>query len=222
MRGTCYKTLKALRFSFQMIALFYHGQSNFSSDIQSVKIREEKINTASETKVLGVAIDSKFRFATQKAQANNTRKRKGNLMKPFVYAGLKMHTFRRILTTVIISKACYENHLWETDHSVKVYGMVKDILRHPYKPPEQTLTVMANIVPRDIQFKTKRLAVVKQLVISGDMEALINNTKSKLHNLFVADLVQPKGRGVKLEELTKDDFRKSVLMRYEKAQWLRE
>ena len=136
---------------------------------------------------------------------------KWDLLKPFIHAGLSASTTHKILTTVMLPGAFYVSHLWDIKNDLKIYNMVKEMMRIPYNPPEELLLAMASITPLKIRDTSSRLCILKQLIANNDTVCITNNTKSSLQKLFVADLVKLKGRGADITELTAKDLRKSEI-----------
>ena len=191
---------------------------NFNSNIDAPKINGENINKSTESKVLGVTIDSELKFQSQLEISRNSLQRKWNMLTPLIRAGLNVSTTRKLLNTVILPKALYGAHLWDTDCKISIYYYLKEMMHIPYNPPEITLTTLAQMVPSDIGYCEKRLVIVKQLIASNDSEIFTNMKRSKLQKLFLADITRLMGRGFSIPNLQASDFKHSATHKLRKKE----
>ena len=132
-------------------------------------------------------------------------------------------TARKILTHVILPAACYCDHIYDihVDGNIKLHDVLKTLLYAPYKPPEETLCLLADITPRDITGITQRLSILGQILRSGDTQLLQQNSKSKLQKRFSSYLIQLNGRGASFSSLTLEDLKASRVKKCSKSIWER-
>ena len=80
------------------------------------------------------------------------------MLKPLIYAGLCIMTAKKILTHVILPAVCYCDHNYDIDGNIKLHDVLKTLLHASYKPPEETLCLLADISlesPKDSQYLVK-------------------------------------------------------------------
>ena len=111
----------------------------FSGECRTPTIRGIQISKADETKVLGILLDNKLKFDSQLVSSVKKMKSMWARLKPFVFSNLNIECSRRIFLTVILPKACYLAHLWDTNHRISTYPYIKDMLRVPFRPPLEHL-----------------------------------------------------------------------------------
>jgi len=136
----------------------------FSGEANTPKLGNKAINKANEGKVLGLTIDSKLSFKTQIQSSKYSLTRKWSMLKPYIYGGLNICTARKIILTVILPKAAYLAHIWDTSKCLSIYNMLKDTLHVPFQPPSECLHVFASIPPLNILYLRSRLKLVKQIL----------------------------------------------------------
>ena len=100
----------------------------FAGTLVAPRLQQQSIQLSNETKVLGITIDSGLTFKTQKNIARGNLSIKWNMIITHLHAGLSMWTIRKILTAVIIPKACYGSHLWDRNHTISIYKRIKEML----------------------------------------------------------------------------------------------
>ena len=99
----------------------------------------EDINTAHSTRVLGITIDDNLTFQIHREESKGIIARKWNMLKPFIFTGLKPIATRKILNTVIIPKAYYNSFIWDENHTLSVHDCMKDLLGTSLNPPTEAL-----------------------------------------------------------------------------------
>lgn len=191
---------------------------NFNSDISILTVSQEVIRPTNETRVLGITVDKDLRFKTQHQQAKVSLKRKWGMIKPLLSAGLTAKTAKTILMSVIIPAACHGSHLWDSSSSISIYTEVKEMLRIPFNPPVESLFLVGNITPVDVNQSIQRMIVIHQLVSSGNLATLVENNKSKLQKVFLTDIRKLLGRHKSFSTITKDEVGSRNLRRYRKEE----
>ena len=109
----------------------------FAGALVTPRLQQQPIQLSDATKVLGITTNSGLPFKMQQNIARGNLSTKWNMITPHLHAGLSMWTNRKILTAVIIPKACYGSHLWDTNHTIPIYNQIKEMLRIPYNPSRQ-------------------------------------------------------------------------------------
>ena len=176
-------------------------------------ISNEDINTAHSTKVLGITIDDNLTFQIHREESKGIIARKWNMLKPFIFTGLKPIATRKILNTVIIPKAYYNSFIWDENHTLSVHYCMKDLLGTSLNPPTEALHQISRIptgrdlASRDI-YNYCRMAAGSLMLAT-----MLEYTRSKLQKRVQSHIVKIKGRNFSDNPLTSEDFRKSIIHR---------
>ena len=186
----------------------------FTGTLVAPLLQQQPIQLSEETKVLGITIDSGLNFKTQQNIARGNLSTKWNMIKPHIHAGLSMWTIRKILTAVIIPKACYGSHLWDRNHTISIYNQIKEMLRIPYNPSTELIHAISSVLPIDLLNRRKRLSTLRQLVITDNTDILQSNIRSSLYTQILTDVKALCGRKTSFGDITQGFLKKGKLNSY--------
>lgn len=161
------------------------------------------------TKALGITIDRSMKFTSQLEIARGSLIRKWNMLKPYINNGLNMTVTRKILTTVILPKACYGSHIWDQQQRLSIYQQLKDLLRVPYHPAQELLHALSGLLPLDLQHRRNRLSTLRQLITTDNIGILSSNSKSRLSIACLTDLKSIGGKEVTMTTATAGCLKRS-------------
>ena len=193
----------------------------FNGQINPPAIQGEMVQQATKTKVLGVIIEGNMSFKIQLEEAKSKASRKWNMLKSHIGAGMSMLATRKLLTTVIISKACYCAHLWDLNKEISMYNYLKETLRMSFKPPTEVVHRFANVQPMNIRYRHDRLSTIKQLMNTDNLDLLKSCSRSKLYTTFLSDIKALKDRQINMDNITLKDLNKTSIKRHCNATWKR-
>lgn len=163
-----------------------------------IYIGPQEIKVQDRTKVLGMTVDSTLKYQKQIEIAKAVLTRKWNMIKPFIYSGLRMETSRKILLSVILPKVFHSAHIWDPGgSSISIYSMLKDIANVPFFPPAPSLHVMTGVQPPAIMRIKALLSTAVQLhnsltpalqdypksKLAGSINAAVNACEKGGHNI---------------------------------------
>ena len=191
----------------------------FQGECDTPTLSGDKINSATNTKVLGITIDSKLAFKLQLATATQTLKSKWSLLKPFIFTNLSVTATRKILSSVILPKTCYLAHLWDTQIKFSIYSALKDMLRVPFFPPGEHLHVFSRIFPLPILYTYQRLNLAKQLLLHNDLNILEKYHKSPIAQSVKSDFLKYTGTRRLDDDQAIISFKKSQINKHIYKRW---
>ena len=194
----------------------------FRGNLDPLTLSGDTINPTNSSEVLGMVIDSHLSFKDQKAKADRILCTKWNMVLPFLYSGLSAQTARSILTKVILPKAFYNAHIWDTKDTLTVYKQLKSLLRAPFFPPIEMLNNLSGVLPMKLQHMANRLGLARQLVginddtlWSCDRSFLVTNTVHLIRKIKQMRLITR-------EEVYKSDLTKSKIKSHINREWERQ
>ena len=191
----------------------------FKGNIKTPELSHKAINMADETTVLGLTIDKDLKFSTQIGKARKSLECKWRALYPFIRHGLDIRTALHILKMVIIPKACYLAHLWDTRALLNFHTQIKCILHVPFNPPTECLNLFANVLPTPLLYTKLRLNLVKQLIKISDnsLEAYRKSSLVKIINSETLKFLKWKGK--ENEKLEPQILSKTNLKKFTMKNW---
>ena len=188
----------------------------FNGDLRAPLINNHKITISDNSKVLGITIDNKLTFEKQRSACTKSLETKMNMLKPFIYAGLKIESAKRILTQVILPKVLHGASLWDAKNTMPLSPHIKFLLGAHYNPPTSSLHLLIGIPPTELLYTKERLQLVKGLVKAELTHILSNTLKSPITKTFIADTKKIVHRSTALAEieactLSKDNIKSCIL-----------
>ena len=194
----------------------------FKGNLDPLRLSGDLICQTKQSKVLGLIVDESLSFKDQKAHANATLTTKWNMLLPFLNNGLSAQTARTILTMVILPKAFYNSHIWDTKDTLSVYSQLKSLLRAPFYPPSEMLHNLSGVPPIRIQHMTGRLGLARQLLTMNDCtlwscerSILVANTQSLIRKVM-------QRRVLCQQEVARSDISRSKVGAFVDREWERQ
>ena len=89
------------------------AQLLYTGEIPLPLLNNAYISKVKQTKVHGVWVDDNLKCSYQLHLAKKTLKDKWSMLEPYLANKLKAFVARKILQTVILSKATYLSHIWD-------------------------------------------------------------------------------------------------------------
>ena len=185
----------------------------FKGTPAQMQISHENINSATETKVLGLVVDQKLTFKHQREVAKSTLTRKWNMLLPYVRHGLCPQVTRTILNTTILPKVLYNAFIWDTNEDMSLHTCLKDLLGVPFNPTTESLHRLANLPTIHIRYSNDILNLCR-LAIEGDtLNNILLLEKSKLQKKIRSHIITLLGRHFGENPLSAEEFKKSKVKR---------